>query len=113
MSARESQAAGVELRGEAATAYGALVTRLVEAADAGYLTPCRTVGFAFLSEDRDDRAAAASTCLECPAMVVCARFALANSERFGVWGGVDCTTGSGLGPAAAVQARLALIVGGA
>lgn len=45
----------------------------------------------WLSEDEDERAAAASWCEGCQVFAECSNAAEAAGEKFGVWAGVDRT----------------------
>ncbi|PKQ22326.1 MAG: hypothetical protein CVT65_13950 [Actinobacteria bacterium HGW-Actinobacteria-5] len=48
-------------------------------------------GGQWLSEDPEERAAAARWCSGCPVLLECAQAALDLKVTFGVWGGVDYT----------------------
>lgn len=58
---------------------------------AGHTVPCQDHNGAdlWLSDDPDDRAAAAHWCEGCPVLTACAESADAHGERFGVWAGRD------------------------
>lgn len=45
----------------------------------------------WLSDDKDERATAASWCTGCPVLTQCAAAAAEAGEKFGVWGGKDLT----------------------
>ena len=69
-----------------------LLVQLTEAAaDAPRLTPCQREPAPFMSDERAVRAAAARACTGCPVRGLCAEYAAAAGERFGVWGGEDRT----------------------
>jgi hypothetical protein len=51
--------------------------------------PCRTLTAEFFSNDPIERQYAARQCHRCPLLLACQQHALANEERYGVWGGVD------------------------
>lgn len=52
----------------------------------------------WLSDDRDQRERAADACYDCPLMHACYDTALGRGEKFGVWGGIDFTRGTGPTP---------------
>ncbi|QWC85533.1 WhiB family transcriptional regulator [Nocardioidaceae bacterium] len=77
----------------ALTAWHDLTARLIVLDDEGVMTPCAADPEAFIGEDRGDREHAAEVCRRtCPALDACARFADAQGETWGVWGGTDRTT---------------------
>ncbi|MFF8447902.1 WhiB family transcriptional regulator [Streptomyces leeuwenhoekii] len=51
--------------------------------------PCRTTPDLWFSTDPIERHDAAQQCRQCPLLLDCMRYALANDEQHGVWGGVD------------------------
>lgn len=51
--------------------------------------PCRTLTAEYFSDDPTERQYAARQCHSCPLLLACQQYALANEERYGVWGGVD------------------------
>lgn len=57
----------------------------------GTPAPC-TTSDAWLSPDRDDRAAAVAGCAPCPVLDLCAKAADAIQPDAGVWGGQDWNT---------------------
>ena len=82
----------------ASPAWAALVAALDELADADKAPPCANDPEAWTSEQRWLRDLAAQTCYGCPIRAACARFALANREPSGVWGGLDFTPALGRPP---------------
>lgn len=51
--------------------------------------PCRTDPADWSSNDPTERHYAARQCHGCPLLLACQQHALANEERYGVWGGMD------------------------
>jgi len=49
----------------------------------------------WISEDRDDRTAAALRCARCPVIAECRDYADKSRETFGVWAGRDRTPNKG------------------
>jgi len=78
------------------TAAEQLTRRLVDLATQGRRPRCGDPGGheLWLSDDADDRALAARWCAGCPVLLQCRAAADERDERFGVWGGVDCTAPS-------------------
>jgi hypothetical protein len=72
-------------------AWVALVDSLADSAAAGRVAPCLVDPEPFTSESQDERAEAAVACASCPALLACARFAVAADEADWVWAGVDLT----------------------
>lgn len=76
------------------TAAELLTLALADLADGGQATPCQgRRRDRWVSDDRDDRAWAASVCvgLACPVLAQCGAAATENGERHHVWAGVDRT----------------------
>lgn len=71
------------------SARAALDHALVVMASEGRRPPCGEVGSLHLSEDHNERAAAALTCRGCPVLRECGDAAEESDERFGVWGARD------------------------
>lgn len=67
---------------------GAVLTDLT---DAGERVPCMLTPRPFVSDEPEDRRAAAAWCVACPAVTACGAFADANAEPAHVWGGRDRT----------------------
>lgn len=75
-----------------------LAAELGDAVELGRSVPCLVDPDPFTSNDRGDRLEAAAACSPCPALVECARFALANGEPAWVWAGLDLTPRPGVDP---------------
>lgn len=78
-------------RTDVATAWLHLLDRVQALADENRATPCRIDPEPFTSDNHLDRAEAALACQPCPLRIQCGRYALANREPVGVWGGHDLT----------------------
>jgi len=78
------------------TAAERLTRALVDLATQGRRPRCGEPGGheLWLSDDATDRALAASWCAGCAVLTECGAAADERDERFGVWGGVDCTAPS-------------------
>ena len=79
------------------TAEELLTLALADLADQGRATPCQgRRRDRWTSDDSNDREWAAAVCvgLGCPVLLQCRAAAEERDERFGVWGGVDCTAPS-------------------
>lgn len=77
------------------TAHEVLSIALLDLADQGRATPCQSRRRdRWTSDDAAERAWAASVCvtLACPVLEECGAAAAERKEKFGVWGGIDCTT---------------------
>ena len=74
------------VRAEAMPAWVALGSALEDTT-----TPCQREPELFVDDSVTLRRQAAAACVMCPVINLCARFADANAEGFGVWGGVDRT----------------------
>jgi Transcription factor WhiB len=53
--------------------------------------PCAHSSDSWMSEDRDERAAAAHRCTGCPLLTLCGQYAKEIHASFGVYGGRDRT----------------------
>lgn len=80
------------------TPLALLALELAEAVERHERIPCAEQPELFVSENPDERAAAAALCVDCPARVreACAR--AGKRQRFGVWGGVDVAPREGRQP---------------
>jgi len=79
------------------SAAEALGRALLDLAEQGQRTPCQgRRRDRWTSDDATDSEWAASVCLTlaCPMLEECGAAADERDERFGVWGGVDCTAPS-------------------
>lgn len=50
---------------------------------------CQDTYLNFYTNDDTEKAQAKRLCMECPVRKQCLQYALDNTERFGIWGGVD------------------------
>lgn len=74
----------VSVRKSAFDAWGRLQAAM---RDASGPVPCTSRPELWTSDQEADRHLAAQLCARCPVLSECAAFAIANDERFGVWGG--------------------------
>jgi hypothetical protein len=74
-----------------------LTRRLLTIAARGQRTHCSDPSLSelWLSESEPERAEAARLCIGCPVIAECREAAIANDERWGVWGGHDRTVRPG------------------
>lgn len=70
-------------------ALGRLMASIHTQSEAGQYVPCidRRRGHLWLSEDPEDREAAALGCSTCPALDACRTYVTAHPEPAGVWAG--------------------------
>lgn len=80
-------------RGVLSDAHAQLARRIDAHEQGGQSVPCRVSAFPswWVSDDPDERAAAARACADCPVLTDCKAAATDSKERFGVWGGKDFT----------------------
>lgn len=79
------------VRPEALPAWHALGGTLNRLRSERRPVPCWSDPQPFTSEDRHDRAEAATACTRCPALAACRLFAETNPEPAHVWAGEDRT----------------------
>jgi len=80
---------GYALSGPVGAAYDDLHHALLLAKERRQEVPCRgSEGALWTSDVPADQAHAADRCLDCPAMLLCNRYADLAGEEFGTWGGV-------------------------
>jgi hypothetical protein len=76
-----------------------LTMSLLNAANRGERTPCSDVAYRdhWISESEQQRKQAARWCIEweCPVLTECLTAAIANDERWAVWGGKDFSIRAG------------------
>lgn len=72
-------------------AESALTAAIWELQDSGRDVPCSGMWDSFQSEYTEVRAMAVPLCRRCPVLAECRAAAVANHEKFGVWGGKDRT----------------------
>jgi hypothetical protein len=65
--------------------------RALRDATAGLYVPCAAEPDGWYPDEQDRKriARAVEQCLTCPALSACRAYALANDERFGIWGGLS------------------------
>jgi Transcription factor WhiB len=73
------------------TAAETMGLALLEMVDHGQRPPCGYSSDSWMSEDREQRAAAAHRCTSCPVFKVCADLGAEIKPYFGVWAGRDVT----------------------
>lgn len=80
-------------RGVLSDAHAQLARRIDAHEQGGQSVPCRVSALPswWVSDDPDERAAAARACIDCPVLTDCKAAATDSKERFGVWGGKDFT----------------------
>jgi hypothetical protein len=73
------------------TAVDDMAAALHDLAEREQATPCAHSSDAWMSDQPDQRAAAAHACSPCPLLDVCGRYASEVRATFGVWSGRDLT----------------------